>query len=176
MRIIAGELKGRLFGSPRGHRTHPMGDKVRGALFNSLGDLSGLRVLDAFGGSGALSFEAVSRGALSAVVLDSDRQAQQTIAANILQLQLSAKVKLIRASAAAWLSTNRQTFDLVLLDPPYDAIDGALLERLAATAAIGATVVMSLPPTAEPTLAGNFEPLQHKHYGDAALHYFRRIS
>ncbi|MBX4199607.1 RsmD family RNA methyltransferase, partial [Candidatus Saccharibacteria bacterium] len=53
MRIISGQLKGRNFASPRGHKTHPMSDKMRGALFNILGDIEGLSFLDAFSGSGA---------------------------------------------------------------------------------------------------------------------------
>jgi 16S rRNA (guanine966-N2)-methyltransferase len=69
MRVVAGSLKGRIFNEPSGHQTHPMSEKVRGALFNALGDIEGLSVLDAFAGSGALSFEAVSRGAKSVVRL-----------------------------------------------------------------------------------------------------------
>src|SRR5438445_6894886 len=105
MRIIAGRLGGRQFASPRGHRTHPMSDKMRGALFNALGDLSGLTVLDAFAGSGALAFEAVSRGAQHVVAIDVDKSAQRTIAKNITALGLADRVKLVRASAGAWLTT-----------------------------------------------------------------------
>ena len=65
MRIIAGTLKGQQFQTPHSHKTHPMGDKIRGALFNVLGDIEGLSFLDAFSGSGALAFEAASRGAAS---------------------------------------------------------------------------------------------------------------
>jgi len=70
VRIIAGYLSGRQFNSPRSNRTHPMSDKARGGLFNSLGDISGLSLLDAFAGSGALSFEAISRGTASSVAVD----------------------------------------------------------------------------------------------------------
>jgi 16S rRNA (guanine966-N2)-methyltransferase len=72
VRIIAGSLKGRTFSEPHGHRTHPMSEKVRGALFNALGDIEGLTFLDAFAGSGALSFEAASRGAKSVIAIDKD--------------------------------------------------------------------------------------------------------
>jgi 16S rRNA (guanine966-N2)-methyltransferase len=75
MRVIAGFLGGRNFDSPGGHRTHPMSDKVRGAVFGVLGDIKGLSVLDAFAGSGALSIEAVSRGAKYAVAIDVDKRA-----------------------------------------------------------------------------------------------------
>ena len=60
MRVISGKFGGQLFDAPKGHRTHPMSEKVRGALFSVLGDISGLTVLDAFAGSGALSIEAIS--------------------------------------------------------------------------------------------------------------------
>ena len=63
MKVVAGSRGGRNFASPHNNRTHPMSDKVRGALFNALGDLDGLSVLDAYAGSGACSLEAASRGA-----------------------------------------------------------------------------------------------------------------
>ena len=71
MRVIAGRLGGRLFDSPHTRRTHPMSDKARGALFNMLGDIEGMHVLDPFAGTGALSFEAISRGAASALAIAS---------------------------------------------------------------------------------------------------------
>jgi len=95
MRIIAGRLGGRLFDSPHSHKTHPMSDKARGALFNILGDISGMSVLDPFAGTGAISFEAVSRGAAGAVAIELDKQAQKVITANIASLGLIHEVKLI---------------------------------------------------------------------------------
>src|ERR1700733_7722884 len=99
MRIIAGKLGGRSFDSPGTDKTHPMSDKMRGALFNILGDVDDLIVLDAFGGSGALSLEAVSRGARSAIIMDSDRRAQQTIQENIQSLGLQDQIQLVNAGA-----------------------------------------------------------------------------
>ncbi|MCA9328933.1 RsmD family RNA methyltransferase, partial [Candidatus Saccharibacteria bacterium] len=74
MRVIAGEFKSRILKDPTGNRTHPMAEKVRGALFNSLGDITGLDVLDAFAGTGAVGIEALSRGAkrVWSVELDND--------------------------------------------------------------------------------------------------------
>lgn len=108
MRVIAGTLGGRLFASPNGHRTHPMSDKMRGALFNILGDISGLRVLDAFAGSGALSFEAISRGAAVVVAIERDRRAQQTIVENVDSLGIADEIQVVRANAKAWLRKNKQ--------------------------------------------------------------------
>src|SRR5207247_1643471 len=121
MHIIAGRLKGRSFDSPGSFKTHPMSDKARAALFNILGDVAGLTVLDAFAGSGALGFEAISRGATSALFIEQDRIAQRTIEHNQAVLGLKRQTQLIRASANAWLSTTPETpsFDLILCDPPY---------------------------------------------------------
>lgn len=174
MRIIAGRLGGRHFDSPSGHRTHPMSDKVRGALFNALGEIDGLTVLDAFAGSGALGLEAVSRGAGRVTLIDSDRAAQQTIAGNIDKLGAAARAKLVRAAAGAWLSTTDQDFDVVLCDPPYDKPQLELLTRLAARAKPGGIIVFSLPPQTELSLSGEYQLLSRKDYGDATLSFYRR--
>ncbi|MGH7193059.1 MAG: RsmD family RNA methyltransferase [Candidatus Saccharimonadales bacterium] len=174
MRIIAGSLGGRRFTSPKGNRTHPMSDKGRGALFNALGDIGGLSVLDAFAGSGALSFEAVSRGAARATAIERDRAAQQAVEAGIGMLCLGKEVKLIKANAAGWLKTSDETFDLILLDPPYDDLQPNLLANLAERTVNGGTVVLSLPPDAGFSLPERFERLATKDYGDAQLVFYRK--
>lgn len=174
MRIIAGKLGGRQFSSPQGHRTHPMSDKMRGALFNTLGDISGLTLLDAFAGSGALGFEAISRGAAHVTLIDNDRHAQQTIAQNITELGVKEQTKLTQASLGAWLSTTNQQFDIILADPPYDKVQGELLEQLADRVTPGGIIVFSLPPKTELELSDSYEPAAKKDYGDATLHFYRR--
>jgi len=174
VRVIAGRLGGRNFASPRGHRTHPMSDKIRGALFNALGDINGLGVLDAFAGSGALSYEAISRGAASVLAIDSDQSAQQAIAANIKLLGLASRIKLIKASAAAWLSTTDEQFDVVVCDPPYDDPQLPLLKRLAERTKPGGLAVFSLPPSVKLELPETYELLATKNYGDAQTSFYRR--
>ncbi|HVX48422.1 MAG TPA: 16S rRNA (guanine(966)-N(2))-methyltransferase RsmD [Candidatus Saccharimonadales bacterium] len=178
MRVIAGKLGGRVFSAPHGHRTHPMSDRVRGALFNTLGDISGLTVLDAFAGSGALSFEALSRGAASALAIEPDKPAQLTIAENIAGLGLSNDIKLVRAKAQAWLNTTdvNDKFDIVICDPPYDQVNQDLLIKLAERAEQGGTVIFSLPPDVTLVLPHNYKLLQYKDYGDATLSFFRRTA
>lgn len=177
MRIIAGALGGRTFNSPHGHRTHPMSDKIRGALFNALGDLSGLTVLDAFAGSGALSFEAISRGAKSALAIESDRLAQRTISENIRALNLRRAVKLIQASANAWQQTSEdQQFDVVLLDPPYDDTQEALLQRLTTTVKSDGILVLSWPGDQPIPQFEGFEVVKERAYGDAQLAFYHRAS
>jgi 16S rRNA (guanine966-N2)-methyltransferase len=176
VRIIAGRLGGRTFQSPPGHKTHPMSDKMRGALFNALGDIAGLSVLDAFAGSGAISFEAISRGAAQTLAIDSNRQAQRTIKENITQLNLQGRVKLVSANAAAWLSTTDQTFDVVLCDPPYDDVKPSLLEQLAERCKPAGIVAFSLPPDQAVQLSAAYELVSRKAYGDAGLSFFRRTA
>ena len=173
MRIIAGTLGGRLFNSPGTFKTHPMSDKGRGALFNILGDITGLRVLDPFAGSGALSFEALSRGAHSAVLIEQDRTAQRTIAENISSLGLGTRAHLIRASASAWLQTNPTTsFDLILCDPPHTDLQPNLLARLAERLALQGTLVVSYPASTEPPTFVGLRQLDCRTYADLKLIFY----
>lgn len=174
--VIAGSLGGRYFSSPSGQRTHPMGDKIRGALFNALGDIQGLTVLDAFAGSGALSFEAISRGAVHALAIEPDKPAQRAIAASIDALGISNKVKLVQAKAQSWLATSERTFDIILCDPPYGNISNDLLQKLAQRAEKNGLVVLSLPPQVKPALSAGFQLLTDKNYGDSSLYFYRRAS
>jgi 16S rRNA (guanine966-N2)-methyltransferase len=142
-----------------------------------LGDLDDLTVLDAFAGSGALGFEAVSRGAKHVILIDNERVAQKTIADNIQSLHISNSVKLIKASANAWLSTNEDaTFNIVVCDPPYDNLQLSLLSRLAEHVANQGIMVVSLPPKAAFELSPDKFVLEvSKDYGDARLVFYRRI-
>lgn len=174
MRVIAGQLKGRTFNSPNSFKTHPMSDKVRGALFNVLGDVEGLTFLDAFAGSGAVAFEALSRGAESVVAIDSDRAAQKVIAENIIALELESKVKLIKASVNAWLETNpHATFDIVVCDPPYNNLQRNLLQRLTQRVDEDGLLVLSWPGNIEPPVFENMSQIEYRNYNDASLIFYR---
>lgn len=177
MRVIAGNLGGRLFDSPHNSHTHPMSDKIRGALFNMLGDLSNLTVLDAFSGTGALSFEAVSRGAKNALSIESDTAAQKVIKRNIATLDLHKRVQLVQTSANSWLQTyTGSSFDIVLLDPPYDDLQHELVQRLAGQVSSSGLLVLSWPGSQNIPEFNGFELLRHKKYGDAQLVYYRRTT
>lgn len=178
MRIIAGRLSGRNFDAPPGHRTHPMGERVRGALFNVLGDISGLSILDAYAGSGALAFEAISRGASSALCLELDKNAARTIAENIEKLGLQDQVTVTKAAATAWSKRHpNQQFDIVLLDPPYTLVEPKELLQLARHAKTGGVIVLSLPPDSGFAYAtSRQELLAAKNYGDASLYFYRQLA
>ncbi len=177
MRIIAGRLGGRPFDSPRGHRTHPMSDKMRGALFNTLGDIEELTILDAFAGSGALGLEALSRGAASVIAIDVDKGAAETIVSNSETLRLRSQIKVIRANASSWSDNNSDMlFDLVLLDPPYDQINVDILMKLANHTKPDGIAVFSLPPTSNFVLpATDYNLLTNNTYGDSQLVFYRKM-
>lgn len=175
MRIIAGSLGGRTFDAPRGHRTHPMGDKIRGALFNILGDISGLTVLDAFAGSGALSFEAISRGAASALAIDIDKEAHKAIQANIETLGLSDRVIVMRKNVAGWSRNNREKqFDIVLADPPYDDIRPMIVQDLIKQVTQDGILALSWPGSEPVRDFAGVTVLTSKSYGDAQLVFYRK--
>lgn len=160
--------------SPHGHRTHPMSDKMRGAIFGVLGDIQGLTVLDAFAGSGALAIEAISRGAASAVAIEVDKGAHAIIQENLQTLNIDEQVKAIRAFANAWSTRHQaQLFDLVFLDPPYDNIPWRDLKVLPRHLADGGTLVLSWPGKADYPALGDLHVVLEKHYGDAQLVFYQ---
>jgi 16S rRNA (guanine966-N2)-methyltransferase len=118
MRIVAGSRKGHRIDAPKGTSTRPTSDRVRENTFNLIGPVDGARVIDLFAGSGAMGLEALSRGAERAVFVESSRDACRTINANLDKLRLDATV--LCADVVRTLATDRNTYDLVLLDPPYD--------------------------------------------------------
>lgn len=154
-----------------------MSDKMRGALFNMLGELSGLTVLDAFAGSGALAFEAVSRGAAAVLAIDNDTSAQQTIERNIRGLGLTGKVTLVKAAVGPWLNTTataNQTFDIVLCDPPYNDVQLNLINRLKRVVRPdGGLLVLSWPGGQELPSIDGLELIEPRNYGDSSLCFYR---
>ena len=176
MRIVGGRLSGRVIEAPTGHRTHPMSEKIRGALFSILGDIDGLSVLDACAGSGAIGIEASSRGAARVILIERDKHAQTSIDKNIKELGLSRKIKLINANAGTWSDNNvAQEFDIVILDPPYNEVRSSILDKLARHVAVGGVLVLSLPSEFTLRLNEVFSFVKEKKYGDAKLVFFRRI-
>lgn len=174
MRIITGSLRGLTFDSPTGHRTHPMSEKVRGALFNLLGDVRGLTFLDAFAGSGALSFEAISRGAKQAVAIDIDKKAYETMAKNVQKLGIRDQVKIIRANASSWSDNNPEVrFDIVIAAPPYDDLQLQVVTKLIKHIKPGGLFVLDWPGKQPAPAIGGLEIIANKNYGDAQLIFYK---
>ena len=180
MRIIAGEAKGRTLFAPSGSQTRPTSDKIRGSLFNIIGSrVIDARVLDLFGGTGALALEALSRGAESAAIADNARSAQQMIdrnARSVLKEDFEYRVKLLCADYRSAISAlEGQLFDLVFLDPPYRMVEayGDALSRLYAgeMLAPGCLVVMEREKSAAVPLPEPFAVFDTRVYGDTAVDF-----
>jgi 16S rRNA (guanine966-N2)-methyltransferase len=178
MRIIAGSRKGARIFAPKGD-TRPTGDRVREAAFNLIGPLDeDMAVLDLFAGSGAMGLEALSRGASTAVFVESERDAQRTIERNLEKLGLKGATILktdARRGLAAEAAAGRR-YDLVLVDPPYrlfDSLQPMLATYLPALLTEDGLVVVEtsfrdhpeLPPLAERT---------SRTYGSARITLFER--
>jgi 16S rRNA (guanine966-N2)-methyltransferase len=121
VRIIAGEWRGRVIEAPPGQATRPTADRVRETLFSMLtsrlGSFEDLRVADVFAGSGALAFEALSRGASSATFVESEATAAAAIEHNTKKLGAAGRIRILRSSALALPRSD--PFDLIFADPPY---------------------------------------------------------
>ena len=182
MRIIAGSARGRRLFAPAGEDTRPTADRIRESLFNILGSrVWDARVLDLFGGTGAMSLEALSRGAQRAVIADIDRAAIRAIERNaqaVLGEEHASRARILRLdyrSAIAALAG--EAFDLVFLDPPYrmtDAYaDAAQRLRAAGMLAGDALVVFERAREAEVPMPAGFERFDTRAYGATAIDFLR---
>lgn len=120
MRVISGKARGITLKTPQGQKTRPTADRVKEAMFSIIQfDIPGAKVLDLFGGTGQLGIEALSRGASQAVFVDFQDDACKLIRENLRRVGMSDQAQVVRGDYLAYLRTCRETFDLVLLDPPY---------------------------------------------------------
>ena len=152
VRIIAGDYRGRRIPVPQKPDLRPTPDRVRETLFNWLGQwLDGLVCLDLFAGSGALGFEAASRGAARVVMVENDAVVFQSLE-KFRALVGARAVEVVRGDALEYLARARERFDVVFLDPPFrqNALP-AVLERLTPRLAKGARVYVE---TSKPLEAG----------------------
>lgn len=119
MRVIAGIYRRRLLQEVDSNGTRETKDRVKESIFNAIqNDLYGSKVLDLFAGSGSLGIEAISRGASSCVFVDQDQLPIKTIHANVASLKIN-NSEIHKQDALAYLSNTKETFDIILLDPPY---------------------------------------------------------
>lgn len=181
MRIIAGDLRGRQLKAVAGIHTRPTSDKVKGALFNVLGEkVLNARVLDLFAGTGNLAIEALSRGSSEAVLVEKNFAAYQTIKKNLDQLGVSHKSKLWLMDAFKFLRSHcDEVFDLIFLDPPYrQELIPQILDTLKDCAYLTANGVIIAETAKDEMLAGDIYPFEIRktgEYGDTKLWYLQRM-
>jgi 16S rRNA (guanine(966)-N(2))-methyltransferase RsmD len=174
MKVIAGTLRGRTLKAPKGLATRPVPARVREALFAILGNMSGARVLDLFAGTGAIGIEALSRGAASAVFVDSGAEQCAVIRANLSELGIEGEV--VRADvfrAIGRIADIGRVFDFVFADPPYElGYSGKALEAVCTCGLLTPSGIMALTvrKTEElPHHAGDRVIVLDRRYGDTRL-------
>ena len=154
MQVIAGSARRIQLKTLPGDHTRPTSNQVKETLFNILQPIvQGSRFLDLFAGSGGIAIEALSRGAREAVLVDNSRQACAVIRDNLERTHLSEKALLLQTDAAAAvrrLSAREEPFDIIFLDPPYDAgLETTLLPLLADSPLVSADTLIILETRAE---------------------------
>ena len=174
MRIIGGEFGSRIIKNTKSRRTHPMSEKIRGAIFNSIGDITGLTVLDAFAGTGAVGIEALSRGAQLVHAVEMNADSFETLKENRDLITDTERMQVHRANVGSWLKNQQKYFDLIIADPPYDSIGMRALDACANYVEIGGMLVLSVPP-AEHITFDNLRKIDEKRYGNAKIVFFRRM-
>jgi len=180
MRIVGGKHRSRILTTIDGKQTRPTLDKVREALFGRLGDwVEGKTILDLFAGSGSVALEGISRGMISAVLVDGSATAIDVISKNITSLKEEKQCMVLRMEATQalrYLKNKSKRFDLIFLDPPYGKVDLSKILKLIETYGLlnpnGIIVVETLDE--ESFDYQSFKLDKKMTYGITALHYLRR--
>lgn len=181
MRIIAGMARGRTFDAPQGLDTRPTLDRVRENVFNILQTkVRGAQVLDLFSGSGAMAFEALSRGAAAAVLVDIDRNAAAVQQRNAQKLRMQEQCRFFQCSwqdAVRRLAGEGARFDMVFLDPPYKMHDmTAVFEALVPVLQPDAVILLEHEAKTFPAVCDGFELYDSRKYGVAGVSFFRQFA
>jgi 16S rRNA (guanine966-N2)-methyltransferase len=176
MRIISGIYGGRKLDAPDNERTHPMSERVRNALFNSIGnEAQGAIVLDAFAGTGAVGLEALSRGAKHVTFLERDRLAQKILAKNVASVDAETTTSIIKTSVSNWLTTyNNELFDIIFADPPYHDPQFSTVKKLFGLLKPGGLMILSHPGRGEEPTKNGVVVVDNRSYGNAFLTFYRR--
>lgn len=182
MKITGGQIKGRILATPKNIKIRPSSNKVREAIFDIIGhDLSGSRVLDLFSGTGLLGIEALSRGAIRAVLVDRAKEALLLMEKNLALCGYEDLASVCKWDLSKGLPKCRSfldsNYDLVFLDPPYGSqqITG-LMEMLTRSERLvpGALIVLETGKAKEIRLFPDLHLLKTRIYGDTKLSFFRK--
>jgi len=181
MRVISGSAKGRRLVVPKGGAVRPTAGKVKESLFNILPrDFSGLRVLDLFAGTGNVTIEALSRGAEKAVLVDVSPRSAAVIRENLSRLDLVDRAQVWVspvARARRALARQREFFDLIFIDPPYEQrLVGATLEMIAKQGLLAAEGTVVAEHSRREAVKPEYGPLilnDQRRYGDTLLTFFK---
>ncbi len=179
MRVISGSARGRRLKELQGMDTRPTTDKVKESLFNIIQfEIEGRKVLDLFGGTGQLGIEALSRGAAHCTFVEQRREAAVLIRDNLRVCGFQETAQVVQGDGISFLTSCRERFDLILLDPPYhsDLADRSLeaIARFDILREHGIIVCESAADRNLPPLAPPYEQGREYRYGKIKLSVYRR--
>jgi 16S rRNA (guanine966-N2)-methyltransferase len=175
MRVVRGSHGGRVLRAPPGADTRPTSEKVREAIFNILPDVTGMRVLDLFAGSGALGIEALSRGAGHATFVDQGKAALTAVRANLRELGLDSRATVLAGDAVALAGRHvpASPWQLVFIDPPYRSDLAVRSASALAHLADDAVVVIEHDRrNAPPEVLGSLLRTDVRRYGDTMVSFY----
>ena len=178
MRILAGNLRARAFDQPKTASVRPLSDKVRAAIFDVAGAPEGFVVLDAYAGSGAAGFEALSRGAVLVDAIEANPRVARVIGGNVHKLGLDWGYVLHGMTVETWLAspsqqTNQRRYQLIVADPPYAKLEPDVLQKLAGFLTPGGVLVVSHSSKTPAPVLESVELAVAKVYGDTALSFYK---
>lgn len=175
MRIGSGYLGGRSVPVPKARSTRPLSEKLRAAIFDAIGSVEGMIVLDAYAGSGAFGFEAISRGAAKVVAVEKSRTQAKHIAKTVKQLGVIPRHQLVVGDVARWAKLSEQdSFDIILADPPYNELVPMVISDIAAKLTDDGVLVLSHSGKVEPPQLESVHLVKTKVYGDSALSFYKK--
>ncbi len=170
MKITGGKFKSRNIVQPSPETTRPMTGRATEAIFNMLGNVTDLSVLDLYAGSGALGIEAISRGAYSVTAVERDREAARVIQDNYERLGIGERVHIETQPVALWMTNNTKVFDLVFADPPFAEFDESVLKHVSRNAG---NVYVIRHAKEQPVLEiEDMELRRHRRYGNSVLTFY----
>ena len=177
LRIIAGEAKGKKLRTLKGRQTRPTSDRVREALFSSLGDaVRDANVLDLYAGSGALGIEALSRGAARATFVESSKEATEVIRRNLSDTRVGGDSEVVNTTVEQFFDDpSVLAFDLVFLDPPYvmGLPEDPLRLLLSGYLSDDALVVVEVSSRIDAQAPAGYHIVSEKRYGDTTLVFMK---
>jgi RNA methyltransferase, rsmD family len=188
IRLISGIFKNHKITAPNSRQTHPMSERARNAIFNTIqAEIPNAEVLDAFAGTGSLGLEAISRGAKKVVFIEKNRLAQKTLAENLKIIEKNenaGEAKIIRSSVSGWMGSSQSqfeigeileipAFDIIFADPPYYDPQFPSIEKLSKRLRSGGILILSQPKEIENFKAENLILISEKLYSGAKILFFR---
>lgn len=173
-RITAGTLRYKVIRQP-GEGTRPISQKVRQAIMSVLGEeLSELTVLDLYAGSGALGFEALSRGAERVVAVEKAHAAAKCLQTNAAELGVQSEYKIAQEDAKAFLEHTEDSYDIIFFDPPYASFDTNIAELAAGKLAEDGVLVISCSSREElADILGPAKLVKTREYGETQIAYYK---